>query len=287
LRRLVGRQMTGLMEARLGELSADVPGLYAAFAKAGGDTRGAGALEDEGRRTLAELRHRGFDLGPDAAGASLAETRLQTIYDHARRALYAQLEESVLRDASPRHVRARTAAVDRDDYLAHPPSGERLRAEDESVVAMLYPARRPQVQIVVSDGLNANAVNEQLRALLPPTRRMLSEAGHHVGETDVVLRDARVRAGYHVGQLLDAAVVIHVIGERPGTGLNTLSAYVTYGFDDRGRSRWSTSLDHSCTNAVCGIHPHAKRPLLAAAEITRLVTRMFEQGKSGVQLAWP
>ena len=37
--------------------------------------------------------------------------------------------------------------------------------------------------MVVSDGLNANAVNEQLRGVLPALRRALVNGGHRVGET--------------------------------------------------------------------------------------------------------
>ena len=93
--------------------------------------------------------------------------------------------------------------------------------------------------MIISDGLNANAVNENLRAYLPPLRRMLAEAGHHVGQADVVVTNGRVRVGYEIGALVAAAVVIHVIGERPGTGLNTLSVYLTYGRDEAGQSRWT------------------------------------------------
>jgi len=78
--------------------------------------------------------------------------------------------------------------------------------------------------------------------------------------------------------------LIHVIGERPGTGLNSASAYLTYGRDVSGQARWSRALDHSCTTAVCGIHPKGKAPETAVAEIARTVQRMFEQRRSGVTL---
>ena len=184
----------------------------------------------------------------------------RAIYTHARRALYATVDEGIIRDASPRSVRVRTTATNRDDYLAHPPAGERLRDDDARAVATLCRAREPQVQLVVSDGLNANAINEQLRALLPPLRRLLSDNGCHVGETDVVVQNGRVRAGYEIGGLVGAAIIVHVVGERPGTGLNMVSAYLTYGRDESGQSSWSRDLDHSVTSAICGIHPKGKPP---------------------------
>jgi ethanolamine ammonia-lyase small subunit len=257
--------------------------LYAEYAKAGGDRRSTTSLVDEGLRMPQRLRERGLDLGIDEDAT--ADERLEAIYANARAALYAVVEPPVISDVSIRAVHVRTAAASRDDYLAHPPAGERLRAEDADAVAGLYTLRRPEIQIVVSDGLNANAVNEQLRSLLPELRQALSAGGRHVAEVDVVVQNGRVRVGYEIGGLTGASIVIHLIGERPGTGLNTLSAYITYGLDPAGRSRWSRDLDHSVTTAVCGIHSRGKPPHVAASEIARVVARMMELRKSGVALS--
>jgi ethanolamine ammonia-lyase large subunit len=283
--------MTTAMAQRLrtlGVMSADgepsgptaVAPLYAAYQKAGGDHRTSTALEAEGSRRLSALRDRGFDLG--VVDPIDADHRIDAIYTHARAALYASIEQAVVRDATSRSVRVRTTARDRDDYLAHPPSGERLSSDDAPIVARLHGARRPQIQIVVSDGLNANAINEQLRALLPALRSRLIAAGHRLADTDVIVKNGRVRAGYEVGGLVDADVIVHVIGERPGTGLNTASAYVTYGRDDGGRPRWSRSLDHSATTAICGVHPAGKRPTAAIEEIATVVARALREKRSGV-----
>jgi ethanolamine ammonia-lyase small subunit len=77
---------------------------------------------------------------------------------------------------------------------------------------------------------------------------------------------------------------VHLIGERPGTGLNTASAYLTFGRDASGQSRWSGSLDHAATTAICGIHPRGKPPQAAVAEIARTIGRIVEQRASGVDL---
>ncbi len=301
LRRRTGRQMATAMQQRLtalgvmdqaGEVKGDAQAtaeLYAKYLKAGGETRSLDALREEGTKKITALRGRGYDLGyecgADYAAPPEAEKRLTAIYAHARRALYAVLDEAVISHVSPRHLRIRTRAQSRDDYLAHPPSGELIRDEDAVRLTALYPLRRPQAQIVLSDGLNANALNENLRAVLPPLRNQLAAIGCHVGEVEVVIENGRVRAGYHVGALLNVDVVIHLIGERPGTGINTLSAYLTYGRDAAGRSRWSADLDHSCTTAICGIHRQGKKPEAAADEMARCVKRMFEERCSGVALS--
>jgi ethanolamine ammonia-lyase large subunit len=174
--------------------------------------------------------------------------------------------------------------VDRDDYLSHPRAGERLRDEDAGRMSRLYSGKRPQLLLVVSDGLNADAANEQLRALLPPLRRLAGDAGWRFGEETVVVRNGRVRAGYHAAALTHPEALVHIIGERPGTGLNTLSAYLTYGRGDDGRWRWDPVMDHSWTTAVCGIHPRGKPPETAAAEIARTLGRILQQRRSGVAL---
>ena len=137
---------------------------------------------------------------------------------------------------------------------------------------------------MISDGLNANAINENLRELMPALKHELAARGCHVGETDVVIQNGRVRAGYHVGELLEVEAIVHLIGERPGTGFNLLSAYLTYGRDKTGRWRWSPEMDHSCTNVICGIRRRGKPLSIAANEIARAAKRMLDERQSGVEL---
>jgi len=304
LRRQTGRQIASAMQKRLIELSTmaesgavsgtTADALYAVYHKGGGDTRPLDTLRVEGAKKIDALAERGFDLGygcdENYRDPPEANARITGIYSNARRALYSTLNEAVISDVSPSHLRVHTRSSDRDDYLAHPATGEQIDDEDTARIQALYPARRPQVQVVVSDGLNVNAINENLRSVLPGIRRELMAAGHHITEIDIVIENGRVRAGYHVGSLLEAEMIIHLIGERPGTGINTLSAYLTYGLDDNGQSRWGSrsaaGFDHSWTTAVCGVHRRGKPPERAVKEIARLVDRMFAERCSGVALRY-
>jgi ethanolamine ammonia-lyase large subunit len=307
LRRLSGRGMTTAMRKRLAAFDVlardgEVPhprigaqataSLYAAYLREGGDCRTTHALCEEGAAKINRLRARGYDLGhghgADYAAPPAVGARMETIYEQARHALYATLDAGVVWAVSPHHIRVRTPSRDREEYLAHPRSGESIRGEDAGRIASIAASRgsrRSQVQIVISDGLNANALNENLSAVLPPLRAELAAAGLQVGDVDVVIQNGRVRAGYHVGALVDADAVVHLIGERPGTGLDTLSAYLTYGRDPAGRSRWSPDLDHAGTTAVCGVHREGKLPSEAVDEIARLLRRILETRRSGVALA--
>jgi ethanolamine ammonia-lyase large subunit len=237
---------------------------------------------------LSRLQECGWDLGYDdgveGQPPAAQEKRLERIYQHARRALYASIDRAVLREVTSEPLPVRSEARSREDYLMHPAAGERIRQEDAGAIRSMYPVERPTAQIVISDGLNADAVSAHLRAVLPPLRRRLTEYGVRAGAREIVIENGRVRAGYHAGQLLGVDLIIHLIGERPGTGLNTISAYLTYGRDERGELRWSIDLDHACTTAICGIHPMGRKPELAAGEIARLVLRMLKERRSGVQL---
>jgi ethanolamine ammonia-lyase large subunit len=302
LRRQTGRQIASAMQKRLIELSTmtesgEVSGktaaaLYAAYHKAGGDTRSLDTLRDEGTKKIGALAEQGFDLGygcnENYDDPTEANARITGIYSNARRALYSTVDEAVIADSSSHYLQVHTRSSDRDDYLAHPATGELIDDKETARIQALYPARRPQVQFVVSDGLNANAINENLRSVLPGVRRELLAAGHHVSKTDIIIQNGRVRAGYHVGSLLEAEMIIHLIGERPGTGINTLSAYLTYGLDHNGQSRWGSreaaGFDHSWTTAVCGIHRRGKPTEIAVEEIARLVKQMFAQRCSGIAL---
>lgn len=300
LRQRSGRQITSAMQERLWALgvmeehdTADATlehaaVLYSVYRKAAGDKSTQQSLHRQGMKKIASLQQAGYDLGyghgPHYQAPPEVAKRLERIYAHAQQALRATLAEGVINDVSPRHLRVRTCAKDRDDFITHPSTGERIGDEDIARVINLYPSHRPRVQIVLSDGLNANALNVNLRAVLPPIRYTLSGMGHETGDKELIIVNGRVRAGYHIGALLDVEVIVHLIGERPGTGLDTLSAYLTYGRDPAGRSRWRPDLDHACTTAVCGIHPQGKRPAIAAEEIARNVGRMLEEHRSGVAL---
>lgn len=298
LRRQTGKVISGRMSERLIELdlmksdglllsnATTTATLYARYLKEGGDTRSVETLCQEGVKKIERLQNLGYDLcgGPQEDTPPHVESRIEAIYRNAQHALYATLDEAVLRDVTPGALRVRTRARDRAEYLARPLSGERISEKDCGKISALYTVRRPQVQFVLSDGLNANALNESLRAVLPVLRGELSSSGFSCGEVSVVVQNGRVRAGYHVGALLDVEAVIHLIGERPGTGLNTLSAYLTYGRDPAGRSRWSPDLEHAHTTAICGIHARGKPPEVAVAEVSACVRRMFEERCSGVAL---
>lgn len=302
LRKETGRQPASSMQSRLIEIGAlrsngipdattdRIATLYAGYQKAGGHQLTIESLKEEGLRKIRTLQERGCDLGYGTGGSGetpgFINTRLHTLFQNAREALYSKPDPSVIRDCCPSPVAVTTTSVNREDYLAHPPGGERISRElmPELQKLLLPLAETYQVLFVVSDGLNANAVNENLREVMIPLKKSLYDAGIAVCPHDVVITNSRVRAGYDVARAARTTLLVHFIGERPGTGLNQLSAYVTYGRNETGEMVFAADMDHSLTTAICSIHPRGKSPKAAVGELLRLITKALENRCTGVKL---
>ncbi len=293
---IAGRMRDRLVE--LGVIGADetatgsaetVMDLYARYKAACGDLRDKTELREEGKAKLARLASAGFDIGygygPGAANPTVTDERLAKIYQNARAALTSEINPGVVTQCCHSPCAVETFARDREGYLSFPESGEQLNDKSADLLRYVFAAgEQPQVLFVISDGLNANAVNENIPALLPELRKRVQDAGLKVAGREVVIRNGRVRAGYHVGMCTGAELLVHFIGERPGTGLDQLSAYITYGNDPAGENRWSILMDHSLTTAICGIHAKGRPPAEAAEEIAACIQNAFKFRVTGVAL---
>ena len=250
-----------------------------------GDTRSDEAIRREGRDEMAAVRGRGVFLAeghgplPHDHEPALA-AQVDRIYADAKLAIRAELEPAFFAAHADALVLL-TRSTDRDNYILHPTSGEAL---DEPSVAAVTALRRRQagrhnVQLVVSDGLNALAIADaaQLDPFLDELRGRLAAAGFSVAADLIVVRRGRVRAGYEIGSRLFGGLpggraLLHVIGERPGTGHRTFSVYATR----QPGEVWATpgAIDHNLTRVVAGIAPPALEPRRAAADVAQLVERM-------------
>jgi ethanolamine ammonia-lyase large subunit len=228
----------------------------------------------------------GYGVSHQNEDPDFVTKRLDVLFSHARKALFAGLDAAVIRDCCESPVYVHTGSKDREDYLAHPGSGEKISKESTQELIKLAKGLgiTPKIQFVISDGLNANAVSEHLRQVLPALKKSLYGTQFTYSRHDIIVRNGRVRAGYHIGQILQPDLIVHLIGERPGTGLNQLSAYITYGKSPEGFSIFDPDMDHSLTTAVCGIHPQGKTPASAVDEILRIIAKAIEMRGTGVRL---
>ncbi len=251
-----------------------------------GDARSDDELRAEGEQQLAEIHGRGVFI---ARGHGQRHGDLEPALDQDIRRIYADSKESIWTELDADFVarirgvvRLRTRSLDREDYILHPQSGERLAGESEDRLGEIRQqhAGRYDVQIVVSDGLNALAIMDEghLDPFLQHVQAAFDRASLRLAPEHLVVTSGRVRAGYRIGETLFADLprrraIVHVIGERPGTGHHTFSTYISAPVGSVWASRGT--VDHNITRVVSGIATTALAPTLGADEVVRILGEMM------------
>lgn len=283
---------------RLGVVQADgSPGphygdptwVFMQFRKALKDQRSEAQLRAIAQQKLREVRARGVWIaeGHGAQPWSIEpqlERYIRDLVDDGKRMIYTSLPAQYERQIGP-GIAIRTESANRDDYILHPPTGEKLPA---AAVAALEQLRSRQgkdfnVQIMVSDGLNANAITDKghVDAYLPQLRQALHAAGLKVAPETIVCTGGRVRAGYRAGEVLfgqrsdkrEKCALVHIIGERPGSEHHCFSVYLSA----PNVGIWSTAgkLDHDVTKVVANIADTALAPALAVKETVGILQQIM------------
>jgi ethanolamine ammonia-lyase small subunit len=204
-------------------------------------------------------------------------TQLELRRDHAAAvdAVHAELELD--RDFSARWnlFEMPTRAGSKSEYLLRPDLGRRLSEKARSELVRHCPAG-PDLQVVIGDGLSAAAVARQVPLLLPLLEAGARQRGWRFGQPFVV-RYCRVGVLNDIGELLDPAVVVLLIGERPGLATaESLSAYLAY----RPRPVHTDAQ----RNLISNIHSRGVKPEAAAQRILALTERLRQAQDSGVAI---
>ena len=113
-----------------------------------------------------------------------------------------------------------------------------------------------------------------LAPFLKQLRAELLQQDYLPAPEHLVITSGRVRAGYRIGEVLfgdlpGSRTILHVIGERPGTGHHTFSIYIT---SATGKT-WGepNKVDHNITKVVSGVATTAVLPRDAAIDTVRLL----------------
>jgi ethanolamine ammonia-lyase small subunit len=170
------------------------------------------------------------------AGASLPTRQvleLALAHARARDAIHTPLDldrvETGLRDVGLATLRVASAAATRDAYLRRPDQGRRLSQESRAALTQApRQTARPDLALVVADGLSSAAVHEQavpvLAALVPLLARRVVTC-----TPVVVASQGRVALGDEIGEVLNARAVAILLGERPGlSSPASLGIYLTF-----------------------------------------------------------
>lgn len=206
-------------------------------------------------------------------------TQLELRQDHAAALDAVHAELDLKRDFGLGFVErwrlfeVQTRAATKTEYLMRPDLGRRLNEVARREVVQQCPAR-VDLQVIIGDGLSAAAVIAQVPYLLPLLEQETQARGWSFGRP-FVIRHCRVRVLNDIGELLDPAVVVLLIGERPGLATaESLSAYLAYrprpGHTDAQR------------NLISNIHARGVTPEAAARRVLMLAEKMRQLETSGV-----
>lgn len=226
---------------------------------------------------VALRRHTQARIGLGRAGSALPtrhRLELQTAHAAARDAVHSPFEPEVVAAGlgGMPTVRLRSAARDRLTYLQRPDLGRRLDATDRAHL----PSGDWDVVFVVADGLSSRAVHEHAAAMVRETVARL--AGWSVAPV-VLAEQARVALGDDIASAMGVAMVVVLVGERPGmSAADSLGAYLTY----RPVPGVTTDADRNCLSNI-------RPPLgltyeVAAGKLALLMGRGRELGRTGVEL---
>lgn len=222
-------------------------------------------------------------LGRSGTGLPTAELlRFGAAHAMARDAVHEAVDWSTLakslQDDRWATLDVQSRAATREDYLRRPDWGRRLREQDAQALAQRATGEGAvpvDVALVVGDGLSAAAVQSHALPTLQALRESLQGA---LSVSPVVLaRQARVALADEIGELLQARVVLILLGERPGlSSPDSLGAYLTFG-PRVGRS-------DAERNCVSNIRPEGLPPALAGQRIAWLLREALRLRLSGVGL---
>lgn len=171
-------------------------------------------------------------------------------------------------------VRLHSAAHDRPTYLQRPDLGRRL-SEDSQALLHQQTADSPDVVFVIADGLSSLAIERNAQPFL---QRLLPaiEKDWRVGPL-VLVKNARVAVGDEVGAALGAALVVVLVGERPGlSSPDSMGIYLT----------WSprVGLTDESRNCISNVRQEGMSYAQAVHKLRYLMEQARERQISGVRL---
>lgn len=169
-----------------------------------------------------------------------------------------------------------TKITSQDEFLLRPDLGRMLSDEAKKLLADRC-VKKPQVQIVVGDGLSAAAVTNNLPQIYPVIEQGLQGAGLTLG-TPFFVTYCRVGAMNDINDIVQADVVVLLIGERPGLGVaDAMSVYSGW--------RPTAGKTDAHRDVICMITENGgTNPLEAGAFVVEHVKTVMQHQASGVEL---
>jgi len=224
----------------------------------------------------AAKKHTPARIGVGRAGTRpKTKTWLKFRLDHAAAvdAVYGEVSEDLLQKLDVFQVTSKV--TDKEEYITRPDLGRRLSDESKTLIQQKC-KQQPKVQIIISNGLSASAIEENVQDVYLALQQSLSNLNIEIGTTFYIDK-GRVALMDEIGELLQAEVIVYLIGERPGlVSAESMSAYLCY------KPRIGTV--EAERMVISNIHKGGIPPLEAGAYLGTVVQKILHYQASGVEL---
>lgn len=174
-------------------------------------------------------------------------------------------------------LEVRSRAAHRAEYLRRPDFGRQLDSPSEALLKSQVPIPGGfDVCLIIADGLSSQAVETQAGPMLEVLVPLIRAKRYSLAPL-ICATQARVALSDEVGEALDAALCLMLVGERPGlSSPDSLGAYLTWN-PHRG-------LQNADRNCVSNIRPAGLNFESAAQTLMNLIRGAFLLRVSGVKL---
>jgi ethanolamine ammonia-lyase large subunit len=264
--------------------------VYYKYLKTKKDKRSLKEIYKEGKECISRVENRGVPIAQGYGDnywdlPATLEKEVQHLYEDAKISLWTEINTPFIQSI-PTSVPLTTKSKDRKDYVYHPESGEVLSPNSTEALKSIKNAwngNAPDIQIIISDGLNARALMDEGHILpfLDGLINTLKDNNYTISNKHIVIKNGRVRAGYACGEILfgqksspsKSKGIIHIIGERPGSGHHNFSAYLTVAQSPT----WSLkgTVDHNISKVISGISDTALIPKNAILNTFNSINNLF------------
>ena len=212
--------------------------------------------------------------------------RLRSNQALARQAIVCELDLELL-GRTANFLALASEAYDKESHLNSPNLGARLSAESADQLER----DEADVQIVVSDGLSAEAVHANIAELYPVLLDGLESRGFKIGKP-LAVRYGRVKLAEHIAQCTGARLTILLIGERPGgdaLASRSLSAYLAFQLrDESARDRAARFSGNAAVRfeytVISNIYSGGLIPVEAGSVIAEKAWQILERQAAGNRL---
>jgi ethanolamine ammonia-lyase large subunit len=222
--------------------------------------------------------------GPRPVNAVARSVRLNQAI--GREAIQTELRLQELGQVAPFRI-IETEAATKEAHLNSPDRGARLSAD---TLERLGP-ETAQVQILVSDGLSAEAVHANVPDLVPVLLDGLKARGVPAGQP-LLARYGRVKLAEPLADRLQSELLIYLIGERPGgdaLASRSLSAYLVFRLADPTVQQAATAFSGNDKarfeyTVISNIYSGGLPPLEAGGVIVEKVAQILQHRAAGNRL---